>query len=153
MVNLKARLKTPQRDWYDAMITHHNHMELQQVIKDAIDGAVENGVEERDRCLWKQTDHNRSGDGFMVLPRDKQEENVQCAHTRSRTCASEQQSTDTPSPSSAPYAHVRQTYVRFRLNTGVLPPPQTVGHDAPSVGVDSTYIEHGYGGTGGHTKR
>ncbi|KAK3188275.1 hypothetical protein Dsin_027836 [Dipteronia sinensis] len=48
MRNLKARLKTRQADWYDAMITHQNHMEYPQVIDDALNGVVENGAEKRD---------------------------------------------------------------------------------------------------------
>ncbi|KAK3228258.1 hypothetical protein Dsin_008120 [Dipteronia sinensis] len=46
--NLRASLKTPLAHWYDAKITHHNHMENLQVIDKAFDGLVENTAEERD---------------------------------------------------------------------------------------------------------
>ncbi|KAK3198019.1 hypothetical protein Dsin_021434 [Dipteronia sinensis] len=46
--DLRAKLKTPQSDWYHAKITHHNHMENLQVIDAALDGVLENGTKERD---------------------------------------------------------------------------------------------------------
>ncbi|KAK3205149.1 hypothetical protein Dsin_019195 [Dipteronia sinensis] len=46
--NCRATLKTPQADWYNAKITHHNHMENLQVIDEAFDVLVENEAEERD---------------------------------------------------------------------------------------------------------
>ncbi|KAK3230299.1 hypothetical protein Dsin_002180 [Dipteronia sinensis] len=51
------------------------------------------------------------------------------------------------------HAAIRRTRVRFRMNTGVVPPPQMVGSDAPYVGVESTCTKHARGGTRGHTER
>ncbi|KAI9156827.1 hypothetical protein LWI28_012779 [Acer negundo] len=49
MRNLRANLKTPQANWwYDAKITHHNHMQNLQAIDEALDGVVENRVEDRE---------------------------------------------------------------------------------------------------------
>ncbi|KAK3194079.1 hypothetical protein Dsin_025389 [Dipteronia sinensis] len=48
MRNLRASLETPQADWYDAKITHHNHMESPQVIDEALDGVLENTATKRD---------------------------------------------------------------------------------------------------------
>ncbi|KAK3198444.1 hypothetical protein Dsin_021859 [Dipteronia sinensis] len=63
--------------------------------------------------------------------------------TRSRSLASEQQSTDVCAPSSVPAlaAPVRSTHVRL------------VRHATSSVGNDPTYIEHARRGTTSHTDR
>ncbi|KAK3189170.1 hypothetical protein Dsin_028731 [Dipteronia sinensis] len=72
MRNLRASLKTPQVDWYDAKITHLNHMENPQVINEALDGVVENAAAERDigivhRVLLLELFHDGPSDEMRFM--------------------------------------------------------------------------------------
>ncbi|KAK2662346.1 hypothetical protein Ddye_000920 [Dipteronia dyeriana] len=297
MRNLRVRLKTPQIDWYDAKITHHNHIANLQVISDTLDGVVENGAEERDmyqqscfahfhymqrgmafsydtevyedspngihhmyfsgrdmvtltklearieqgqwqlqfntvklyllyilNCVLISTEVMYSVhiwqlhlvdelDAFNAFPlgshvyrysifrfkkailyRSPRCNNFELAYAllvftfeviptpakqfvtlkaieqpfpyihENRTYPTEaergvwyyqriNENTDVAAPSTVYVAPVGPTRVRFRSNTGVVPPTHMVGHDASIVDVDSTYTEHKRGDTAGHTDR
>ncbi|KAI9173846.1 hypothetical protein LWI28_007469 [Acer negundo] len=113
-------------------ITFHNHIEHLKVIEEAINGVVEDGIQEFD-------------DGENLIEADEIR-----PHTRSRTHATEHQSIVPLGQCSVPL--VRETRVRFRMDVRIVPPPQMVDPDGHSIGVQSIDLEHARRGTRGNTE-